>query len=127
MRYLSNNQIIVALSLLEQDLPLNLHLANQALAGGTKPRTEAFKQSSPLEKDSYSLTFRQRVSRTDLSLGDPKIRKIALNGYSLNLLLNDASFSQLLIVYGSILAALAGAALLSGRAILEKVALFLVN
>lgn len=41
-RYLSNNQPIILLGLLDLKKPMNLHISTQALSNGMKPVTEAY-------------------------------------------------------------------------------------
>ena len=42
IRYLSNNQILVFGSLMNLSLPINFHVATQALTSGLKPKTEQY-------------------------------------------------------------------------------------
>ena len=107
LRYLSNNQVIVFSSLLDANLPLNLHLSNQALSSGMKPQTEKYLSNSPEYKSSYESIFSSQIDRSALSTNPPKVRKIYLSGYTGNILVNDPFFSQMFMLFMGLILILA--------------------
>ena len=103
LRFVSNNQIIVYSSLLESSVPINLHLSTQALSSGMKPLSERFESNQPEYKSAYSTLFEQKLDASSINESPPLIKKLYLNGYTNNILINDPFFSQMFFIYLTLL------------------------
>ena len=98
LRYLSNNQVIVLSSLLNIKVPINFHIATQALSSGLKPETELYQLSSRPFKEEYPIFFGQTLKQDELTVRTSRIWKFNMSGYTNNLFVNDPFFVMLVIL-----------------------------